>query len=65
MKKQVLGIPKLPLSETDRRARKPGLFKGSKFMSVYYISRQLAPPRMPHLEVRGTAPDGHKINNRI
>ena len=74
MKKQVLGIPKLPVSETDRRARKPGLFKGSKFMSVYYISRQLAPPRspwnitfpdnLPHLEVRGTAPDGHKINNK-
>ena len=47
MKKQVLGIPKLPVSETDRRARKPGLFKGSKFMSVYYISRQLVPPRSP------------------
>ena len=45
MKKQVLGIPKLPVSETDRRAKKTGLFKGSKFMSVYYISRQLAPPQ--------------------
>ena len=59
MKKQVLGIPKLPVSETDRRARKSGLFKGSKFMSVYYISRQLATQKSG-----GTAPDGHKINNK-
>ena len=60
MKKQVLGIPKLPLSETDRRQENRDFLRGASLCRCITF-----PDNLPHLEVRGTAPDGHKINNRI
>ena len=63
MKKQVLGIPKLPVSETDRRATEGQ--ENRDFLRGASLCRCITfPDNLPHLEVRGTAPDGHKINNK-
>ena len=56
MKKQVLGIPKLPTEGQENR----DFLRGASLCRCITF-----PDNLPHLEVRGTAPDGHKINNRI
>ena len=59
MKKQVLGIPPPCLKLTEGQENRDFLRGASLCRCITF------PDNLPHLEVRGTAPDGHKINNRI
>lgn len=60
MKEQFLGIPKLPCLKLTEGQENRDFLRGASLCRCITF-----PDNLPHLEVRGTAPDGHKINNRI
>ena len=62
MKKQVLGIPPpcLKLTKLTEGQENRDFLRGASLCRCITF-----PDNLPHLEVRRTAPDGHKINNRI